>query len=109
MVLTSVEDLSGDELENDSRAMGTAKPVRVKPVKRLREPRKGFKTLKVVRHHWDHADPSKLRRLVSRSCSCRCDCFNPFNEDIHLFDTLVKCCKSMSSMTKLEKDRHAMN
>ena len=101
MVLPQVDGLSDDEQTNDRGLQRLPNKV----AKQL-EPRTGFKRKVQSQGDFCTLDLRRLRQMISRKCGCRCQCFKPFNESIHLFEKWVALRKSMVNMTKLEKDEY---
>ena len=101
MVLPQVDSLSDDEQAND-------KGVQRRPnkVAKQLEPRRGFKRKVQSQGDFCTLNLRRLRQMVSKKCGCRCQCFKPFNESIHLFEKWVALRKSMQNMSKLEKDEY---
>lgn len=95
--------LSDDE-NNEKISQGSG-PERPPPIPR--RPARGFRG-QMPAENLNTADPRKLNNLIRGKCGCTCRCFLPFQQD-PLLRRWVALRKTMSQMTKLEKDNHVLN
>ena len=95
--------LSDDE-NNEKISQGSG-PEGPPPIPR--QPARGFLG-QMPAENLNTADPRKLSYLIRGKCGCKCKCFLPFQHD-PLLRRWVALRKTMSQMTKLEKDNHVPN
>lgn len=101
-----MECLSDDE-NNQNIAQGSRPEPPPPPPPVPRRPAQGFRARSEA-ENLNTADPRKLSYLIRGKCGCKCKCFLPFQKD-PLQQQWVALRKTMSKMTKLEKDNHVLN
>ena len=94
-----------NSLSDDENIIQGSEPER--PPVIPRRPAGGFR-VRMDAENLNTADPRKLSYLIRGKCGCKCKCFVPFQKD-PLLQRWVSLRKTMSQMTKLEKDNYVLN